>query len=481
MKPAPTLLRLVAGRILLFALAAMILQIGIVLLDYWNNPEELGRRLIETQTESLAADLSVVNGRLIFAPSAETARRFPSAPQQEDKEDSESKEQDPVGDGYFARIRTPDGTVLFSNCQEECAEHFLPLDLNLPDFWQRTIRPGLPLMLTGGQTINVSGRTVAVEFATSGDPEGLVWRVLRHELFDHMLVPMSLMLVLVIGATILSIRNALTKVSLAAEAADRMDPRKAPQPLLTEGMPREIARLAHATNRALTRAAELVRSQKLFASAIAHEIRTPVSIVRMELERIDHERARKALLDLDSLTHTLEQLTALARLEAAEDEAFVETDIGTFAHDVVSHMAPLVFAKGKSISFMNQGGDRARMIPALIETLIRNLIENAVKHTPPGTAIVVATGPGATLSVSDNGGAAWPKTASQIELNGGIARPGDGVGIGLTIVQKIVDIHHGLMSIDRGTSAGSSVRIVLPDNHGPWIDLPPKRPVVHPE
>ncbi|HEX2019294.1 MAG TPA: hypothetical protein VGO17_10190 [Aurantimonas sp.] len=75
-------------------------------------------------------------------------------------------------------------------------------------------------------------------------------------------------------------------------------------------------------NRAFGRVEELIRSQKIFAASIAHEIRTPVSIVKLELARIDNPRARKAEGDLDSLTHVLEQLTAPARVDATEGEAF---------------------------------------------------------------------------------------------------------------------------------------------------------------
>src|SRR5690606_16346191 len=135
---------------------------------------------------------------------------------EDDEDDDEEDEADEIAPGYYARIRTPSGVVLYSNCGGECTEHFLLLDLDSPAFWLRTIRPGKPLTFSGGRTLEVAGNRVHAELAVVGDPAGLVFDALADELVEHMLAPMTLMFVLVFGATIVSVRQALAPVSEAA-------------------------------------------------------------------------------------------------------------------------------------------------------------------------------------------------------------------------------------------------------------------------
>jgi signal transduction histidine kinase len=221
-------------------------------------------------------------------------------------------------------------------------------------------------------------------------------------------------------------------------------------------MPLEIARFATAVNRSIDRVGELIRAQKLFTSAIAHEIRTPAAIVRMELERIDHPGARKALGDLDSLTHILEQLTALARLEAVDAAAWSRVDLAKLGEDVVGAVAPYVFESGRTIAFADNGAVDVEAVPALVETLVRTLVENAVRHTPRGTSITVTAGPGPVVAVADDGPGFDGRKRDEIP-DVGTVQAGGSLGIGLKIVEKIAALHGA--SVER-TSAGEGGAVV---------------------
>ncbi len=470
MKPAKSLRSIVARRILLFAVLASVLEICVVFADYWFDEGELGRLLIEHETVRIAdAYRASLRDHAPF-PDPALSERYElegSAAAREKGSAVKRREEEAVAPGYFLRVMLAEGKVLYSNCGDECNEHFLPLDLNPPSFWDRMIEPVKPLTVAGGRTFSgedVEASPLIVDFASVADPARLVNNVLFGEMVDHMIVPMGLMLFLVIGASILSIGQALRPVAEAARAADAMEPRSMGSELPTAALPREIADLTRAVNRALARVGELVRSQKLFAAAIAHEIRTPVAIVKLELERIDHPRARRAERDLDNLTHTLEQLTALARLDAVEGEAFSHRSLASLALDTVEQLAPLVYASGRSIELRVDQDVEIDVVPALIVILIRNLVENAVKHTRPGTAITVSVDAPAVLSVTDTGdGFAMSERPADKEV--GAVRQSGSLGLGLKIAERIAALHGGSICIASTNGCGTSVR----------VDLVPKR------
>ncbi|MFP5076275.1 sensor histidine kinase [Rhizobium sp. YIM 134829] len=440
-----SLISIVAWRIVIFAMLALMLEFGIVILQYWSNDEDLAGSIIAEETERLASGIVATDDRLSFVMSPGLLERYTM------------REGETEG-GIFVRVRTAAGAVLYSNCEEMCQRHFLPIEVNPPDLWQREIAAGKPLSVAGGRSFRMGGREIFVELAVLGDPHNFVAGVLLHELRDHLIIPMPLMFGLVAGATILSVGAALKPVTAAAKEADRIDPRAALQPLSIEGMPREVATFAGAVNRLLDRVADLIQSQKIFSTSIAHEIRTPVAVVRMELERIDDPRARKAEKDLDALTHMLEQLTSLAKLDVVDASAFRMVDLETMAGDSVASLAPYVFESGRTLEFVGESGiSPIRGVPALIENTVSNLVGNAVKHTPKGTHITVRAAAPAVLEVVDDG-PGFSHSPTQV-LERGRTKSSDALGVGLRIVERIAELHQARLVVDSDQGRGTRVRV----------------------
>ncbi|MCK3778879.1 HAMP domain-containing histidine kinase [Ensifer sesbaniae] len=439
----PSLIGIVARRIIAFSLVAMAIQIGVVFADYWFDDDKLSVLMLQQETENLAAYIHVRDGVVSYEPNHEMRERY----------------QDRHGDdgSIFLRIRTASGVIVYSNCTSECARHFLPVSMDAPQFWKRLIAPGKPFSVAGGQTFERGGTSVLIELAILNDPNGFMYRALLHEMVDSMIVPMTLMFCLVIGATIWSIRSALKPVAMAAKAADALDPRDSSARLPLTRMPQEIARLVTAVNRMLTRVADLIQSQKLFSSSIAHEIRTPVSIAKMELSRINDPRARNAERDLDALTHILEQLTSLARADAVDPSAYQRTSLSQIGAAVAEAIAPFVFDHDKSLEFVDEGSPPVTAIPALVENMLRNLIENAVKHNPPGTRIVLTCGPGPVVSVEDNGKGLVDLPEHHEDL--GYVKSSGQLGLGLKIVRRISELHQATISVDTAPERGTKISI----------------------
>ncbi|ARM11240.1 MULTISPECIES: sensor histidine kinase [Rhizobium] len=419
----PTLGAILARRIAFFAILAMFLQLAIVFSDYYWNVGELSRLFVEQETERLVAGITVEDGSIRY--------RLPDNVQQRYQR----------GDtGYVARIRAANGALVFQSCDAACEDRFLPADVNPPDFWLRSLKPGKPLSLVGGRAFVVGSQRFLVDIATIGDPSDVMSDVLWNEIIEHLVVPMSILLVLVLGGTLLSVRQALRPVRAAAGAAEQIDPMDSRSHLDFDQMPREVAHLAAAVNRAFARVGELMKSQKVLTTGIAHEIRTPLAALKLELGHIDHPRARKAEGDLDDLANFVAQLTALARLDSVDHGVFEEVDLVELSASVVSQLAPWVYENNHRLEFFSQVESfMVRGAPSLLRDALRNLIENAVKHTPDHTLVIVRAGNG-IITVEDRPPETpllHPKT---------FAAPTDSLGIGLKIVERIVEIHQASFS-----------------------------------
>ncbi|EEF24772.1 sensory transduction histidine kinase, putative [Ricinus communis] len=187
-------------------------------------------------------------------------------------------------------------------------------------------------------------------------------------------------------------------------------------------------------------------SQKTLTSGIAHEIRTPLAAMKLELGHIDHPRARLVEADLDDLVRFVSQLTSLARLESFDHGAFETVDLIEVSTSAVEQVAPWVYENLHSVELIKDVDSAlVRGVPSLLRDAVRNMIENAVRHTPERTHIVVRVG-SHHIEVEDRRMAAVDQTVREAET--------DSLGIGLKIIGRIAEIHRS--KLRRSTSASGS-------------------------
>lgn len=437
MTAAPSLIALAVRRIVVFSALAMLAQLIGVFVEYWSDTQNLGRLAIERETAALAPGVTLREGRLAYQLPDERRARY-----------------GPGSAAYFMRVLDPSGAILFSNCAAACESYFPTRETRQLDFWMMVIRPGKPLSISGGRSLSDAADAPTIDVAIVGDPDGVIYAVLANEIQDHMALPMSLMLVVVLGATSLSIAQALRPVRESAARAARLDPLAPAARLPVDGMPREIADYARAVNGALERIFALMRSQRVMTSAISHEVRTPLAMARLELEKIADPRARKVEGDLEALNHLVEQLTTLARLEGAGLAPPELIDPVALGEHVVAEMAPLAFQSGRGIAFDAAAPGPIRGHRALIENALRNLIDNAIRHGAEGATILVAAGPGPSFTVANEIAASSPCSP----LSGAVDRP----GLGLKIIARIAEIHGGGFDFTLSPTEGAVARLVLP-------------------
>jgi signal transduction histidine kinase len=410
---------IVIRRIMLFSAVAMVAQFVGVVAEYWLDKQQTAQQAVERETNGLFKGFSRVSQEPGFELPSELVRQY-------GKNDGD----------YLARVRLKNGNILFKNCSGECDHFFLPLNQPTPEFWISWINLQKPLSVGGGRSFESGPDQIIVEVAILEDRQGVLFKVLAHEVLDHMVLPMSLILIFVLGATSLSINRALRPVKHAAELASALNPLDPHSRLQTVGMPREIARFTNAINKAFDAVRDVVSAQKDFTSAISHEVRTPLAIARLELEKISDPRARKVETDLGDLNHLVEQLTTLARLEGVSALPQEPVDLLAIAEAVVANIAPIVYNSGKTIELVNEGSETIPGYPALIENAIRNLIENAIHHSSPGSTITVVVGPGSGFSVRDHS-----DQISSPQPPASVLPRHQQQGLGLKIVQRIAEIH----------------------------------------
>jgi signal transduction histidine kinase len=135
-------------------------------------------------------------------------------------------------------------------------------------------------------------------------------------------------------------------------------------------------------------------------------LRTPLALLSLELDQIDHPRAQRLKGDVAAMRRLIDQLMLLAQIDAAASAQIAPEQIGLveLARDVVSQVAPAILDEGKMIALAVNGevpGIRGRK--EAIAAALRNLVENAVRVTPAGGTVQVFVGPGAVMGVRDEG------------------------------------------------------------------------------
>jgi signal transduction histidine kinase len=248
------------------------------------------------------------------------------------------------------------------------------------------------------------------------------------------------------------------------------------QPVNVAEVPGEVVPLVDELNHMLVRLDAAFATQRAFIADAAHELRSPLTAVRLQLQLLDRatrdsERAEaRANLGaaVERATHLIEQLLALARAEpggAREESRNVSLE--SIAAEAITDTH--VFAQSRQIELELQADPAALVYgdPASLRTLLRNLIDNAVRYTPErGRVRVFAreTAAGAVLEVVDTGPGIPESERHRIfdRFFRRAAAPEGGTGLGLAIVKAIADRHGATVSLADAPGGGLHVTVTFP-------------------
>jgi signal transduction histidine kinase len=217
-------------------------------------------------------------------------------------------------------------------------------------------------------------------------------------------------------------------------------------------LPIEVEPLAKSTNAALDRLADALAVQSAFAADVAHELRTPLAVIRLRADALAEPGPRAEMLAaVDRAARVITQLLALAELERPLAFDAAPIDLGALAQEVVGDRAPAIFAGGRTIALFASDTPPVRGFGEAIRLALENLIDNAAKYTAIGSTITVQVGPGPRFSVADDGAEIPDADLGRLtdRLWRGKSGSAEGSGIGLSIVDRIARAHDGALQIRR--------------------------------
>lgn len=371
-------------------------------------------------------------------------------------------------DRVFFSVRSSSGELLDGNPDLPLPSHENWRMLGSEGrFYYDGVRDGQPLRLAALQKQFAEQTVTIIAAETLAKRNELVRDILL-----GMLLP-ELLLVLVSASVIwFGVRSALRPLEdLRGELAGRSHADLRP---VTVAVPEEIQPVVGEINELLQRLEHSLESQRNFVSDAAHQLRTPIAALQAQVEATINEAGddvREQLAGVLSasqrLSHLVSQMLALARSEPGLGRTQPKLDLGEIARHLAEQWLPGAIGRGIDLGFELAPAPVAGNV-VLLEELLGNLLDNALRHTPPGGLVTVATGCDADtawLSVEDSGPGIPGEECERVfeRFYRTSASTGSGSGLGLAIVREIARQHGGTAGAGRSSKLGGALlRIALP-------------------
>lgn len=254
-------------------------------------------------------------------------------------------------------------------------------------------------------------------------------------------------------------RRALRPLRQASEIAQHIGPTRTDVRLPVDDIPREVRPLVLAVNQALDRLEEGFRVQREFTADAAHELRTPLSILRTRIDTLGDQGIAKELHgDIEGMSRIVSQLLDIAELETFVVDPLEIADLRSVCVEVAEFIAPLALAQGRNIALLGASDPVwVKGNSEMLNRAIRNLAENAIKHAPRGTTVEFIVEENGTASVRDQGPGIsneergllfqrfWRRDRSRV----------GSTGLGLPIVQRIMELHAATIRVENNPAGGA--------------------------
>lgn len=265
-----------------------------------------------------------------------------------------------------------------------------------------------------------------------------------------------------IGAAWFAVRRGLTPLRAAAFQAEHIDLDFLDRGLIAPDVPVEIKPFVNAINAALARLDASAKRMRRYTANAAHELRTPLAILRARLENSEESPVKgDLLLDASRLQAVVEQMLIAARLTERQAALDQEVDLVKTIRQVSFGYLQLAIECDRMIEFdagtspvITRGNQRA------IESVVANLVDNALRAEPTGGTVLVRVGDDAVVEVIDHGEGVAPSNREKIFepfWRGSEATPG--TGLGLAIAKELIDKLQGRIWVDETPGGGATFKI----------------------
>jgi signal transduction histidine kinase len=306
--------------------------------------------------------------------------------------------------------------------------------------------------------------TIALEL-----PDGrwlTVERVL-HPPIPQVIWPMALSLALsalaVAGAVALAVRRIVRPLKTLSTAAERLGRGEAVGSVPEEG-PADVRRTTRAFNTMSERLTRFVADRTRMLAAIAHDLRTPITGMRLRAEMVEDAETRARIqAGLDEMAEMTEAALAFARTDA-QGEATRRVDLASLVQSVVDDLADA----GAAVTYRGPERLDRTCRPTALKRAVRNLVANAVAYGTRAEVVLDETAPqGIELTIADDGPGI---PADQLErvfdpfvrLEESRSRETGGSGLGLSIARNIARAHGGDVTLENRPQGGTVAHLTLP-------------------
>lgn len=257
-------------------------------------------------------------------------------------------------------------------------------------------------------------------------------------------------------------------------------------PIVPASVPEEVRPLIVAFNDMMARLEENLQAQQRFIADAAHQMRTPLTGLKMQTDLAllenDPEQLRASLTQIgqsaDRAGHLINQLLSLARAEASFEKLYTvePVDLEAVVREVAQDLFPRALAKNIDLGVESSGQVlKVEGNAVLLREMVKNLMDNAIKYTPAGGSVTARTRyAGAPIFEVEDSGAGIPEADRERVferfyrvLGSGV----DGSGLGLPIVREIAELHRAAVTLSPvANGPGTLAQVVFPRTHVP---LPP--------
>jgi len=273
-----------------------------------------------------------------------------------------------------------------------------------------------------------------------------------------------------IAVAVVTVRRGLRPLEELSAKAAFIGPSKIAARLPVAGLPAEISPLVEAMNKVLDRLEQTLWMERRFIGDAAHGMRTPLAVITARLDTMTDLSELPALRqDVGRLTRLVGQLLRITRIESGRPDLTQSVDLRQVVVEAASALVPLALKADVEIA-LDDAPD-VSPIPGnhdLLVVAVTNLIENALNHAPPGSAVEIELRHPATISVKDAGPGVPAEDMSRIfeRFGRGTHSKSGGAGLGLAIVAEVAAAHAGDVSVENGNDGGAVFRLRL-GNHQP--------------
>lgn len=259
------------------------------------------------------------------------------------------------------------------------------------------------------------------------------------------------LLVIFGGCSYITLRKTLKPLHEISASAAAISPRSLDSRLVTDGVPAEVAPLVNSFNHTLDRLEHGFRVQQEFLGATAHELKTPLALIRAQIELKEPDDDRDTLLqDVVHMTRQVQQLLLLAEASESQNYHLLPVDVLDVVQEAAQYLQRMAKAADVQLELNSEVTPSWLADRGALFTLLKNLLENAIQHSPPGTVVSIEVD-NTTLTVRDRGSGADDEQLSMMFARywRGRHRRDQGAGLGLAICREIADFHGWSLSAKR--------------------------------